>query len=474
MGGMPESVRRLVNLESADGHAPKLGCPETLFPEAGRVEGNGPKPAEAPSGVELLVNLIGFIRRFVALSEAQVLLLALWIVHTHALGAADTTAYLNIRSAEKRSGMTRLLEVLFLLVARAWFTGRVTPAVLVRKVAEETPTLLLDESDAAFKGDREYAETLRGVLNAGFRRGGVASLCVGQGANLTYEDFPVFSPKAIAGIGTLPDTVADRSIPIELQRRRPTERVERFRLRKVGTEALPLQEAAATWAEAHLEALAEAEPELPEELDDRAQDIIEPLLAIADEAGGEWPKRAREAAVALLTGEHREDSESLGVRLLRDTRHVFDLEGTDRLPTGKIIDRLRDPDDTPWRALRGEPLDASRLARMLRVYSIRPEKMREGSATFRGYRRASFEDSWARYLPAILENPEQGEQGEHPANRAGSDVPSNPGVPGSENNLEHDNPHEHGDVPGVPGVPGSRENWGEGQYHLTDEGTTGS
>ena len=119
--------------------------------------------------------------------------------------------------------------------------------------------------------------------------------------------------------------MAYHSIPIELQRRRPTERVERFRLRKVGTEALPLQEAAATWAEAHLEALAEAKPELPEELDDRPQHIIEPLLAIADEAGGEWPKRAREAAVALLTGEHREDSESLGVRLLRDTRHVFDL-----------------------------------------------------------------------------------------------------------------------------------------------------
>src|SRR5215217_1307213 len=337
MGGMPESVRRIVNLESANGHAPELGTPGSLLPEAGRVEGNGPKPAEAPSGVELLVNLIGFIRRFVVLSEAQALLIALWIVHTHALDAADTTAYLNIWSAEKRSGKTRLLEVLFLLVARAWLTGRVTSAVLVRKVAAETPALLLDESDAAFNGDREYAETLRGVLNAGFRRGGVASLCVGQGANLTYEDFPVFSPKAIAGIGMLPDTVADRSIPIELQRRRPSEQVERFRLRKVGPEALPLQKVAAAWAEAHLTALCEAEPELPEELDDRAQDIVEPLLAIADAAGGEWSKGARKAAVTLLTGEHREDSESLGIRLLRDICSVFDREGADRLRTTAIL-----------------------------------------------------------------------------------------------------------------------------------------
>jgi hypothetical protein len=233
MGGMPEDVRRIVNLESANGHAPELGPPETLLSEAGVVEDNSPKPAEVQSGAELLVKLIKFIRRFVALSEAKALVIALWIVHTHTLDAAETTPYLNISSAEKRSGKTRLLEVLSLLVARAWFTGRVTSAVLVRKVAAETPALLLDESDAAFKGNREYAETLRGVLNAGFRRGGVASLCVGQGANLAYKDFPVFCAKAIAGIGTLPDTVADRSIPIELRRRRQSERVERFRLRKV-------------------------------------------------------------------------------------------------------------------------------------------------------------------------------------------------------------------------------------------------
>jgi hypothetical protein len=471
MGEMPEDVRRIVNPESANGHAPELGPPETLLSEAERVEGNGPKPGEAPSGVELLVNLIAFIRRFVALSEAQALLIAMWIIHTHALDAADTTAYLNIHSAEKRSGKTRLLETLDLLVARPWFTGRVTSAVLVRKVAAETPALLLDESDAAFKGDREYAETLRGVLNAGFRRGGVASLCVGQGANLTYKDFPVFCPKAIAGLGTLPDTVSDRSIPIVLQRRRPTEQVERFRLRRVGPEALPLQKAAAAWAEAHLEALAEAEPELPEELDDRAQDIIEPLLAIANEAGGEWPVRTRKAAVALLTGEHREEAESLGVRLLRDCRTAFDERGEDRLATGKLLERLRAPEDAPWRSLQGAPLDATRLARMLKPYDIRPRKIREGEDTFRGYLRVWFEDAWARYLPTAHENAEQAEQAEHPANIAGSDVPANPGVPGSENNLEHDDPHEQGDVPGVPGVPDNPEN-GEGKYHLTDEGTT--
>ena len=126
----------------------------------------------------------------------------------------------------------------------------------------------------------------------------------------------------------------------------------------------------------------------------------------------------------LLSGEEREDSESLGVRLLRDVRAVFDANGEDRLATGKLLERLREPDDAPWRSLRGEPLDANKLARLLKPYGIRPEKLREGSGTFRGYRRASFEDAWERYVPATPENPEHPEQVEHRRVYAGSRVPS--------------------------------------------------
>ncbi len=408
---------------------------------------------EASDGAELLERLVWFIRRYVALSEEQALLCALWIVHTHALDAADTTAYLNVKSAEKRSGKTRLLEVLSLLAADSWLTGRVTAAVLVRKVAAEVPTLLLDESDAAFKGDKEYSETLRGVLNAGFRRGGVASLCVGQGANITYEDFPVFCPKVIAGIGKLPDTVADRSIPVELRRRRPSEKVERFRLRKVGPEALPIFRDVREWAQAHLDSLSAAEPELPDELDDRAQDIMEPLLAIADEVGGGWPERSRRAAVGLLTGDEREDAESLGVRLLRDVRGVFDDESSDRLPTGKMLEALQAMEEAPWGSLRGEALEARGLARLLKPYGVKPETLREGENTFRGYRRASFEDAWARYLAAPPVEAEHVEHPEHSAHEAGSDVPHAENVPEHGGYGEHEKAHKYGDVPRVPDVP---------------------
>ena len=194
-------------------------------------------------GAALLDSLCGYVRRFVALSDAQLRIIVLWVVHTYLLSFIDCTPYLAITSAEKQCGKTRLLEVLERLVANPWQTGRVTAAVLIRKIDAVQPTLLLDESDAAFGGEKEYAEALRGVLNTGYRRGGTASCCVGKGAETTFKDFSTFCPKAIAGIGKLPDTVADRSIPIRLKRAaRGKESVEKFRLRDVERETAELRQ----------------------------------------------------------------------------------------------------------------------------------------------------------------------------------------------------------------------------------------
>jgi len=354
-------------------------------------------------GAALLNIVMAFVRRYVVLPEKAAVAVALWIVHTYAIEAAEATPYLNITSAEKRSGKTRLLEVLSLLVARAWFTGRVTAAVLVRKLARTPPpTLLLDESDAAFKGDREYAEALRATLNAGCRRGGVASLCVKVGGDYDLRDFPVFGPKAIAGIGRLPDTVADRAIPILLKRRAPNEQVVRFRQREAQPLAEYLREGLAQWASTNMESLKTARPDMPDSLDDRAEEGWEPLLAIADAAGGDWPERARRAAVALSAGEEREE-DSLGVRLLRDIQLVFTERGTDRLSSEDLVAALNEMDEAPWGDLRGKPLDKRSLARRLRPYEIRPKQVRVGDRTLKGYMREDFHDAWARYLPHILD-----------------------------------------------------------------------
>ncbi len=175
--------------------------------------------AGADSGVSVLDRTETFLRRFVSLSDAQAVVITLWILHTHSFEVWDaSTPYLAICSAEKQCGKTRLLEILELLVHNPWLTGRATAAALVRKIESEHPTLLLDETDSALRSGDEYAAALTGVLNNGYRKGMAYTMCVGQGANITTKDFHPYGPKAIAGIGQLPDTVADRAIPIRLKR----------------------------------------------------------------------------------------------------------------------------------------------------------------------------------------------------------------------------------------------------------------
>ena len=358
---------------------------------------------EPAKGRELLDSVMRFTRRFVALTETQARVVALWTAHTHAMDAAECTPYLSINSAEKQSGKTRLLEVQDLLVANPWLTGRATAAVLVRKIDAESPTLLLDESDTAFGGEKEYAETLRGILNTGYKRGGTASCCVGQGGNFNYKDFATFCPKAIAGIGKLPDTVADRSISIRLKRE-PRGRVERLRKRDAEIEAAPIKAPLAAWLKTNIEPLRDSRPYTPESLSDRQADCCEPLLAIADLAGGDWPEATRRALVELCA-EAEADDQSVGVRLLTDIRDVLAERGTDRIGSTELTEALAAIETSPWSEWsHGKPLTASKLARMLASFGIAPGTIRVEGKTPKGYYLRDFEDSFTRYIPSSNRN----------------------------------------------------------------------
>ena len=330
------------------------------------------------------------------LSDQQAQACALWVAHTHAFAAAEATPYLNITSAVKQCGKTRLLEVLEPIVATPWLTGRVSPAVLTRRVDGETPTLLLDESDAAFHHRSESAEALRAILNSGYRRSGVCSICVGTGAGLTYRDFSTFCPKAIAGIGALPDTVADRSIRISLKRRAAHETVERFRQRDAVRNAPPLCARLVVWKRSGVEALGGAAPDLPADLSDRAADVWEPLIAIADLAGDDWSGRARRVATAL-SGTVSVDDDAVSIRLLQDVRLVFRDE---TIGSAELVHRLVGLEDRPWADWTGgRAITQASVARLLRPFGIRPLKLRFGKTTANGYTKRMFEDAWLRYLP---------------------------------------------------------------------------
>jgi len=232
--------------------------------------------------------------RYVVIPKESAIAIALWIVHTYALDAAGCAPILAVLSPEKRCGKTLLLGLLIPLVRRPLPASNTTPAVVFRAIEQWSPTLLVDEADSFL----EAREELRGVLNSGHTRT-TAYVLRTAGDDHEPRAFSTWCAKAIAMIGRLPATLEDHSLVIPMKRRKPGEKVKRFRLRKVGPAPEILRRKTHRWAQDNMEMLKDADPEVPEELNDRAQDNWRPLLAIADLTGGPWAAAARKAALKL-------------------------------------------------------------------------------------------------------------------------------------------------------------------------------
>ena len=157
----------------------------------------------------------------------------LWIGHTHLMEVWDSTPRIAFLSKEPGSGKTRALEVTRPLVPRPVESVNVTSAYLFRKVGshEGKPTILYDEIDTVFGPKAKDNEDLRGLLNAGHRRGATAGRCVMKGKAIETEELEAYCAVAFAGLGHLPDTLMSRSIPIRMRRRAPGEEVQPFRPR---------------------------------------------------------------------------------------------------------------------------------------------------------------------------------------------------------------------------------------------------
>lgn len=369
-----------------------------------------------------LADLLDIVReaycRYIGFAnQAQSVALTLWTAHTHALEAADCTPYIRVYSAEKESGKTRTEEVAFHVVRGGIRASSVSASALFRMVDAHHPTLLVDEVDAIFAPKSEQ-EDLRSILNAGYERGNPVYRSVSVGKQWDATAYDAFSPKMLAGIenGRLPDTLVSRSIPIGLQRKRKGEpSVARFRKRTDPPRLHALREALAAWAtEDVVASLAAAYPEPVPGLTDRQDDIWEPLLAIADAAGGDWPALARAAAAELHAGDP--ENESYGVLLLADIREL--VKPDEPISTFDLATRLvKEGDRGPWADWWGKFVesdsDASRksvghqIGRKLKPYGIKAKRVRVGDGdNVRGFPGGAFTDAFDRYLPSI--QPENG------------------------------------------------------------------
>ncbi|MGW0564146.1 DUF3631 domain-containing protein [Streptomyces sp. NPDC003016] len=367
-----------------------------------------PAQTTAPiDGAALLAEVEQFHRRFNVLPrEAAYVAVALWDAHAHLLDAFDSTPRLAFLSPEPGSGKSRALEVVETLVPRPMLAVNARAAALFRSVSDPAgrPTILFDEIDTVFGPKAGDNEELRGFLNAGHRRSGVTYRCVGDGGNQTVVEFPSYTAVAVAGLGYLPDTITTRSIIIRMRRRARNEKAEPFRARLHEAEGHKLRERLAQWAEQVREDIAGRWPAMPEGVTDRPADVWEPLLSVADAAGGNWPERARTACVELVNAARADDKGSLGIRLLTDLRDYV-MAGIDRMPTVAILDRLCALDEAPWADMSGRPLDSRGLSKMLGEYMtsdnmpVKARNIKSAGAVLKGYYAADLHDAWQRYCP---------------------------------------------------------------------------
>ncbi|MFE3016714.1 DUF3631 domain-containing protein [Streptomyces sp. NPDC059256] len=367
-----------------------------------------PKNTSAPiDGAALLSEVEAFHRRFNAFpTEAAYVAVVLWNAHTHLLDCFESTPRLAFLSPEPGSGKTRGLEICGTLIPAPMHAVNASPAALFRAVSgmDARPSILFDEIDTVFGPKAKDNEELRGLLNAGHRRSGVSYRCVGDGGNQTVQAFPSYAAVAMAGLGWLPDTILTRSVVIRMRRRAPNEHVEAFRARIHEKEGNALRDQLATWAEQVRTRVDGAWPEMPEGVTDRPADVWEPLLAVADAAGGHWPQRAREACVELVTAASAGDKASLGIRLLTDLRDTV-FNGSDRMPTAQILAGLTAMDEAPWADMSGKPIDARQLSQRLGEYvtadnqPIKARNIRTAGGVVKGYYASDLHDAWKRYCP---------------------------------------------------------------------------
>jgi hypothetical protein len=420
----------------------------------------------AAEGAALLHELRAAITGYVILPSPEAAdAVTLYIAATHAQTAWEHASRLVVKSPLKRCGKTRLQEVCRETVHNPLPTTNISAAALARSISEEDPpTLILDEADAVFgkrKGElREGAEDLRGIINAGHSRGWPYRR---WNANRnSSEECATFAMAIIGGIGDMPDTIEDRGIVLAMRRRAPGEQVRQWRSRRAVPALRELRGRLHEWVGSVLPELESAEPELPAE--DRAADVWEPLVAIADAAGGDWPDRARLACRMLTAGDDDPGSAGAEERILVDLAEVWSGH-EDALFTSVILERLAKVEEAPWATWhRGDPLSPRSLAGLLRPYGVRSVNVRSAAGQAKGYRWADLVEPWRRYVdgwhdpgapPSQPSQPSQSdesaaqpgdgrrdgsENAKRPGSRPGADQPEQPsrdgGTAGTEEGAE--------------------------------------
>lgn len=341
------------------------------------------------NGEELLNRIAEACKRYVICDQTTRTAVTLWITLTWLTDYVECLPIANITAPEKNCGKSTLLSFIGVLAFQPLTTSNITSSALFRSIEKWHPTLLIDEADSFTDDD----ESIRGIINAGHTRES-AFVIRCHGDDHEPKRFSVWGAKAIAGIGKRAGTIESRSIDLRLRRKSPNEQTDR--MKKGKAEFATIQQHLARWSHDVGDQVKHFEPDLPAQLQNRDADNWEPLLIIADCAGGVWPELARSAALELT---RVDNTMSVAQELLTDIQTIFEEKRVKQLFTSDLLESLLNIEDAPWLNYnRGKPLSARQLSKQLNGYGIKPGTKRIGVVTKKGYSLDDFTDSFARYL----------------------------------------------------------------------------
>jgi putative DNA primase/helicase len=355
------------------------------------------EPWSSPvNGDQLLQEVTSTIHKYVICSRHTARSAALWIAHTYLLDVIHCSPLAIITAPDKGCGKSTLLEVMADMVYQPIPTASISAAALYRTIEEYQPTLLIDEVDSFLAGD----ESMRGIINCGHKRK-AAFVMRCDGDDSKPKRFSTWAAKLLSGISAknLHPTITSRAIMLELRKKLPTETIASNRNNQAEYHAISRK--LLRWTRDITDQVRQATASLPNTLDDRQKDNWEPLLTLADIAGGQWPELARETAIAQSS---QEENKSYKTELLEDIKSVFEARKIDRISTHDLIVDLCADDEANWATYnRGKEISPKQLANLLKGYGIISNTLRFGNQSpAKGFEKNQFLDVWARYVDMSL------------------------------------------------------------------------
>jgi hypothetical protein len=352
-----------------------------------------------------LVNKIEtYIQDYVTLADPQYSLpIALWIIGTFVYPEFDAYPYLVITSPTKRSGKTRLSEMIAFACSNPRNMAALTGPTMFRCIESEHPTIIFDEAESL---NSEMASTMRSVLNVGYRRGQTVPRVAGDG----IKEYDTYCPKVFVLIGDVYDTLRDRSITVTMQR---AETRKRFTFDAAKSEGEIIRELIAGDVKQHVVKIKEVfagHKGLPF-LMDRDEEIwtsmfclcevfckgrIQELQAAASDMAAEKTGESKRF-IKLKDAETKAMNDEYSKRALTDLYSLFVINGR-VIKTDDVITGLKAIPTAPWRKYRGVGLTANDLAYMLDRFGVGPKRIAIGSGRgnqkfYRGYKRADVEQA---------------------------------------------------------------------------------